>query len=143
MKHATRLTTADRHIQLLKFLCAGVAAALLFGCAQKLRMEPVSMIPEKVMGAPLLLQASVTGASSAGYSRTLKIETRWLKIGAIRQGEVLKPLDTTLTAEAGHVREANIVVSRNQWVGFWLPVEQAFSPLKVQKPIKFYTGASQ
>ena len=50
--------------------------------------------------------------------------------GDISQGQVLKPLDTVLTVEGTNVREAYAVVHNGSWVGFWLPVERAFSPLR-------------
>ena len=103
-------------------------------------MQAAPIVSEPTMGSPITLQASVKGSSSEGYARTLRRETRWRKIGAIPQGDVLKPLDTILTVEATHVREAYIVVKQNKWVGFWLPVEKAFSPLDAVTPIKFYKG---
>lgn len=103
-------------------------------------MQPTTFFSEKTMGPPITLQASAIGSSSGGYARTLKRESRWQKIGTIRQGDILKPLDTTLTAEAVHVREAYIVVKHNRWIGFWLPVEKAYSPLDAATPIKFSKG---
>ena len=35
------------------------------------------------------------------------------------------------------MREADIVVLNGVWVGFWLPVEQAYSQLKKPKSIFF------
>ena len=51
-------------------------------------------------------------------------------------GGELKPIDTVLTVEGTHVREAYIVVWNDQWVGFWLPNEEAFSPVADQVPVK-------
>ena len=68
--------------------------------------------------------------STAGFSRTLRIGTQWEMIGDIEQGQVFKPLDTVLTVEGAHVREAYVVTRDGLWIGFWLPVERAYSPLR-------------
>ena len=138
MNPGSRCNSSAGWKRLWQLFSVGLALALLFGCAPKLRMQPAPLVSEQTMGPPFILQAPATGSSSAGYTRTLSSETRWLKTGTIRQGDVLKPLDSVLTAEAGHVREAYIVVRQNKWVGFWLPVEKAFSPLEATTPINFY-----
>jgi hypothetical protein len=126
--------------RLRKLFGIGITLVVIVGCAPKLRMQAAQLDSEHTMGPAIILKAPATGSSSAGYARTLSSKTRWLKIGTIRQGDVLKPLDSVLTAEAGHVREAYIVVRQNMWVGFWLPVEKAFSPLGAATPINFYRG---
>lgn len=118
----------------------GIALVVLSGCAQELRMQPASIVLDPTKGPAITLQASATASSLAGYERTIRRQTRWRKIGTISQGDILKPLDTTLTVEGVHVREAYIVVKQNRWVGFWLPVEKAFSPLSEATPIKFSGG---
>jgi hypothetical protein len=57
-------------------------------------------------------------------------------MGSIREGVVMKPVDTVLTVEGIHVHEAYIVVRNDQWVGFWLPNEEAFSPVADPVPVK-------
>jgi len=140
MSSASRSSSGAGWQGLLRWFGVGVALAIVSGCTQELRMQPASIVLEKTMGPPITLQASAIGSSSEGYARTLKRNSSWRKIGTIRQGDILKPLDTTLTAEAIHVREAYIVVKQNRWVGFWLPVEKAFSPLDAATQIKFSKG---
>lgn len=48
----------------------------------------------------------------------------------IDQGEVYKTNDQILTIEASNIFEAYIVISSNKLFGFYLPVEDTFSPLE-------------
>ena len=76
-----------------------------------------------------ILSQDINVQLGGGYSRTLKKKTRWDCIGKIPQGDVYKTKDQILTVEASNVFEAYIVVSSNELVGFYLPVEATFSPL--------------
>jgi hypothetical protein len=64
-----------------------------------------------------------------GYGRRLNKGTRWDYVGKIEQGEVFKTKDQILTVEGSNIFEADIVVSEDKVVGFYLPVEKTFSPL--------------
>ena len=73
----------------------------------------------------------------AGYDRVLRKGTQWHFVGMIPQGEVYRTKDQVLTVEASNIHEAYIVVSSGRLVGFYLPVERSFSPLRpVNLPIK-------
>ncbi len=65
-----------------------------------------------------------------GYDRTLLRGTTWVYVGSIQQGDVFKTRDQILTIEASNIFEAYIVVSGENLVGFYLPVETTYSPLE-------------
>jgi len=64
-----------------------------------------------------------------GYSRKLKNGIRWDYVGVIPRGEVFKTNEQILTLEGSNIFEAYIVVSSGKLVGFYLPVEKAFSSI--------------
>lgn len=72
-----------------------------------------------------------------GYSRKLKAGSQWVHTGTISQGEVYKPYKDVFTLEGAHIHEANLVVSNDQLIGFYLPVERGFSPLARKVSLKF------
>jgi len=65
----------------------------------------------------------------SGYTRALRRGSRWQSVGRLPQGEVYKPIDSVLTVEGANVHEAYIVVEGKRLVGFYLPVENAFTPI--------------
>lgn len=62
------------------------------------------------------------------FSRSLRQHTRWDHVGVTVQGIVFRSKDQVLTLECSNVHEAYIVMSGNELVGFYLPVEQGFVP---------------
>jgi hypothetical protein len=71
-----------------------------------------------------------------GYSRIIKAGTKWDYFGTIQQGDVFNTKDQLLTVEASNIHEAYIVMSSKKLVGFYLPVEKAFSPLNEPKELQ-------
>jgi hypothetical protein len=69
-----------------------------------------------------------------GYDRKLRAGVRWDYVGVIPPGEVFKTNDQILTLEGSNIFEAYIVVSSGKLVGFYLPVEKAFS--SISEPIE-------
>ncbi len=115
---------------------------LAAACAAQVQMRPARLVPYSgIQPATVILDRPVEGSSTAGYSRRLPRHSKWAEIGAVSQGTVYKPRDITLTVEGAHVREAYIVVRNGTWVGFWLPVEEAFSPLG--EPVKVILRGSR
>lgn len=66
-----------------------------------------------------------------GYSRKLKKGTKWKYVNTINQGDIFRTNDQILTVEGSNIYEAFIVVSKKQLVGFFLPVEETYSPLDI------------
>lgn len=72
---------------------------------------------------------------TSGRIRALKGGTTWAEVGTIAEGIVYRPLDMTLVIDGFDVSEAYIVVRDGNVVGFWLPVQKAFTPAEEPKPI--------
>ncbi|MGH7119558.1 MAG: hypothetical protein ACREFP_11315 [Acetobacteraceae bacterium] len=77
----------------------------------------------------------MTGTSTAGYSSTIQSGTVLAKVGSVPQGMVLEPINHVLTVVGDNLSEAYAVVKNGDWVGFYLPVQQTFSPLKSVVPV--------
>ena len=63
-----------------------------------------------------------------GYRRVIGRGGVWTRIGRLVEGEVYKPVDRVFTVEGAHIHEAYLVLAGERVVGFYLPVERAFSP---------------
>ncbi len=116
------------------WLCA--AAALLAGCASEVRREPVELVAAageqgRRFGNTVLVEAM----PESGYGRRIAAGTEFLVVGRITQGLVLKPTQTVLTVEGAHMHEAYAVHRDGQLVGFYLPVERAFTSLVKPAPM--------
>ncbi len=121
------------------FILCCVLAMLLFSCAFDL--VHVKQIPTQIESLPLskasfLLEKEVNVSLGTGYSRKLKQGTKWHYVGTISYGDIYKTNDQILTVEASNVYEAYIVVSSGNLVGFYLPVQQSFSPLSNPQKLK-------
>ena len=82
-----------------------------------------------------VLKQDIKISAHSGFNRTLEKNTRWDCVGKISQGIVYKTKDQILTIEASNIYEANIVVSDQKIVGFYLPVEKSFSPISSPVPL--------
>ncbi len=113
------------------------AALVLFSaaCAPELVTTPTVLEKSSIVAPLRVVTALTVGESSAGYARTLPSRTRLEGAGRIAEGDVLRPLDITLTVEGASIHEAWVVVSGDRWIGFYLPVERRFSPLKSRVPL--------
>lgn len=111
-----------------------VGVLLLAGCLD-VKLTPSELSPVSTPQI-VVLENEAAARSTGGYQRTLSPGSQWVSMGSIREGVVMKPVDTVLTVEGIHVREAYIVVRNDQWVGFWLPNEEAFSPVADPVPVK-------
>jgi hypothetical protein len=124
-------------------LAVAVATAVPFmlsmsGCAfDVIHVEQTTAKLEtsSACGQDFRLVEAVEIRLTGGYSRSLKKDTRWNCVGTIEQGHVYRTKDQILTVEASNIYEAYIVISDNKLVGFYLPVEHSFSPLKDPLPL--------
>jgi hypothetical protein len=115
-------------MKMMLFLCFVV---LLLGCPFDLvRLKHIST----QLHTPSVPQPSWRLLSEAevemptGYNTTLKSGTQWEHIGYLDQGDVYKTTDQIVTVVGSNIFEAYIVISEDQLVGFYLPVEQSYSP---------------
>jgi hypothetical protein len=111
---------------------AALAAAIivLAGCASEVTRQATDMssaAPET--GKRYTLGQAASFKLDSGYSRVVAADTEFIAVGHIAQGLVLRPTQTVLTVEGKHMHEAYAVVRDNTLVGFYLPVEKAYSPL--------------
>lgn len=66
----------------------------------------------------------------------IKGGTMWHYVGTVPAGDVYSTDDQVVTAVGSNTHEANIVISENNIVGLYLPVEDGF--VAISKPVKFY-----
>ena len=126
--------SSRRGLRLLPPLLVMVALA---ACSTGILMQRVVPEMDATDTTVHVLDREVSGLSTAGYSRTLPAASRWKRIGRVSMGDIFKSPDVTLTVEGTHIYEADIVVRDGNWIGFWLPVEKAFSRLKRPTAISF------
>ena len=126
-------------------IIVGAALALwaIAGCntdiAKTSQNEPLQ---SRATGEVRWLQRSVAVDLRSGYSSVdLQPNSEWRAVGSIPQGEVLKPISTVLTVNAGDKYEAYLVVNQNQLVGIYLPVESAF--VNATQPVNIYLAETK
>ena len=115
--------------RLIDTAVAFAAAAFVAGCASEVTRTPVVFIADSKGGEPVTLAVDTLLRASTNYPRTLRAGSRWIPIGRIAQGMVLRPANDVLTVEGSNVHEAYLVVDAAYIVGLYLPVERAFSPI--------------
>lgn len=123
----------------VRHLGAAVAAALvvaaLAGCASEVKRQPSELAASIAeAGKRYELRQDVSFKLDSGYERTVVARTEFTVAGRVPQGVVLKPTQTVLTVEGAHMHEAYAVVRDDTLVGFYLPVEKAFSALSRSVP---------
>lgn len=121
---------------------AGLLVTLLSaGCASEVYREPTQFIAASERGERVMVVTQAVDVTpSSGYTRTFKAGSRWRYVGRIPQGRVYAVKDDVFTLEGKHMHEAHCVLADDSMlVGFFLPVEQAFTPLStpVRLPVNF------
>jgi hypothetical protein len=92
--------------------------------------RPAQLESTDASSRPFELVADVNVDIGFGYHRVLKKGTKWRSVGKLPQGDVYTTSDQVLTVEASNIQEAYIVIESRKLVGFYLPVEKTFSPLR-------------
>jgi hypothetical protein len=113
-----------------------VICMMLAGCATEIARTATQFSP--AVGADnryIVVTREVTVTPSAGYSRTLKAGSTWRYVGRIPEGAVYKVQDDVFMLEGKHMHEAYCVIANSELVGFYLAVENAFSPLSSRVPL--------
>jgi hypothetical protein len=108
--------------------------SLLYGCAFDvihLNQNPCQIEKGTSNLKSFSLGKEIQITLDTGYNRTLKNGVIWNYVGLIPPGEVFKTNDQILTVEGSNIFEAYIVVSSGKLIGFYLPVEKAFSSISV------------
>ena len=102
---------------------------VLAGCAPEIVRRPTQLTPlAQSPGATIEILQDATVAVGPGYERVIARGSLWTSVGRSAEGDVFKPVDRVFTVEGAHVHEAYLVLAGDRVVGFYLPVERAFSP---------------
>ena len=120
------------------FILSCYLAVLLTACAFDLvhvKQIPAQIETTQSSKPPFKLERDIDVSCGTGYSRKLKQGTRWNYVGVVSYGDVYKTNDQILTVEGSNIYEAYIVVSNDKLVGFYLPVEQSYSPISKSKDL--------
>lgn len=127
---------------MLRWFVAGIALIGLGACAPMVPTAPAALAVDSA-ASPMRIQMTAPAEIrlDTGYTRTLAAGSRWQRVGMLPQGDVYRPVGTIFTIEGRQVHEAYLVIAGGRLVGFYLPGEQAYSPLS--KAISISTGASQ
>ncbi len=117
----------------LPSLITWCVATTLVACAFDVihvEQHPAQLDSMSVASKPFRLAADVDVDIGFGYHRTLKRGSTWRAVGRLPNGDVYTTGDQVLTVEASNIQEAYIVVESRKLIGFYLPVERTFSPLR-------------
>lgn len=107
-----------------------IAACVLFtSCAANLPRTPTAFTPSPNTDDRIVIHRDIEVTPPAGYRRTLKAGSIWVKVGSTSAGTVYKVQNDVFTLVGAHQHEAYAVVANDFLVGFYLPFEQAFVDL--------------
>jgi len=103
---------------------------VLAACAPEVGRQPTQLTPiTEQPGATIEIREDAPiSVGPAGYRRVISRGSVWMRIGRSVEGEVYKPVDRVFTVEGAQIHEAYLVLDGDRVVGFYLPVERAFSP---------------
>lgn len=102
----------------------------LAACAPEVVRRPTHLTPlTEGSGGTIEILADMPIAVGPGYRRVISKGSVWTQIGRSGEGDVYKPIDRVFTVEGAQVHEAYLVLDGDRVVGFYLPVERAFSPV--------------
>lgn len=108
-----------------------MTAVALVACAPEVSRRPTSFTPLADPPAETIevLQDQKVSVG-LGYDRVVRRGTPWTRIGRCAEGDVYRPVGRVFTVEGAHVHEAYLVLAGDRLVGFYLPVEHAFAPVR-------------
>lgn len=106
---------------------------MMAGCALPVKQIALDTPLQPAAGAAFKLNAEASCSIGTGYSRDLRVGTRWNLVGRIAQGDVYHTTDQVITAEGYNVHEADLVVQADVAVGLYLIVERTYTPFS--KPV--------
>jgi hypothetical protein len=99
-------------------------------CAPEVVRRPTQLTPlTETAGGTIEVLADLPIGVGPGYQRVIRKGDVWTRVGRISEGEVYKPVGRVFTVEGAQVHEAYLVLDGDQVMGFYLPVERAFSPM--------------
>jgi len=102
----------------------------LSACAPEVVRRPTQVMPmADEPGASIEIVENASISVGPGYQRVIDRGSVWTRVGRSVEGDVFKPVDRVFTVEGAHIHEAYLVLDGDRVVGFYLPVERAFSPV--------------
>ena len=110
-------------------LMMSVGGLGLVACAPEIVRQPTQLVPTEQPGDTIEIVEDASIPVGPGYQRVIARGSVWTRIGRSVEGEVFKPVDRVFTVEGAHIHEAYLVLDGDRVVGFYLPVERAFSPV--------------
>lgn len=106
-------------------------ALLAIACANEVVRTPTSLSPPASTDRSRIeISEEAVIEPSGGYRRLLPRGSVWEGRGRVPEGAVYRRMDGIFTVEGAHIHEAYLVLAGDQLVGFYLPVEQAYSPIR-------------
>jgi hypothetical protein len=127
---------ASKYTSALVAVPIAIIFTTLAGCASEISRTATQFNPAAGTDARfIVVTKEITVTPSAGYSRTLKAGSTWKYVGRIPEGAVYKIQDDVFMLVGKHMHEAYCVIANNELVGFYLAVENAFSPLSPRVPL--------
>jgi hypothetical protein len=115
-------------------------ASLAAGCANIIAVDVVRspMTPVETNRNPeMVLEQAQVVTLDTGYERTLAKGSRWKIVGTIVEGTVYQPVGADFTIQGRDPVSAFLVISNGQLIGFFVPIEEGFSPLNKKISIAF------
>jgi hypothetical protein len=130
------MRTSDKNM--INFIMICLLCVQFNACAfdvVHIKQIPLEMHSSATTNQSFKLIEEVKIKLGTGYSRTLKKGTTWSQVGSVSYGDIFKTSDQILTVEGSNIYEAYIVVKDKNLIGFYLPVDQTYSPLKAPKEL--------
>ena len=110
-------------------LVGTLTAVALVACAPEISRRPTTFAPLAEQPADTIeVLQDQTVSVGPGYDRVIGRGTTWARVGRSNEGDVYRPVGRVFTVEGAHVHEAYLVLVDDRIIGFYLPVERAFSP---------------
>jgi hypothetical protein len=115
---------------MMRLVLVVLGALGLAACASEVVRRPTKLTAVTSPAAEVIeVVEDVSVSVGPGYDRTISRGSVWTRIGRAAEGDVFKPVDRVFTVEGAHIHEAYLVLNGDRLVGYYLPVERAFSPL--------------
>jgi hypothetical protein len=114
-----------------------LAALWITGCAPEVVRRPSQLtLRTEGSGGTIEILQDKPITVGPGYRRVITRGSVWARVGHTGEGEVYKPVGGVFTVEGAQVHEAYLVIDGDRVVGFYLPVERAFSAASVGEDTK-------
>jgi hypothetical protein len=115
----------------LAYLCSSCSTDLL-----AVKQNSVSIDTTGACKPSWVLTEPVTVKVDAWRKTPLKKDTKWVYVGQLTEGDVYKTSDQVVSIEGFDTFEAYLVLSGDELVSFYLPVEKTIVKLKHSVPLK-------